>query len=249
MRKEVKFKICMTKEEAEKVLDKLFDRGFCYTIKIETDKYWSSSDDKTKEKGKVFRISSEHYVTGKEIAYFSEKDDVDVKNWFFYETKKMFAESEVEKWEDKESENSFDSSMLIYEQKKIEDGVENIEEHYEEPINMRSTLIILNKIFNNIGKRYFSKIKRCVSTSIYPGTCYKNICKLCKEYNCGNCAITIDINNVKDKFYFEIKGVFESDDADAKNVIKSVLEEIVSKYGLDANKKDSRSWVEIINEE
>ena len=249
MRKEVKFKIRMTKEEAEKVLDKLFDRGFCYTIKIETDKYWSSSDDKTKEEGKVFKIRSEHYVTGKEIAYFSEKGDVDVKNWFFYETEKMFAESEVEKWEDKESENSLDSSMLIYEQKKIEDGVENNEEYYEEPINMRSQLIILNKIFDNIGKRYFSKNKRCLSTSIYPGICYKNICKLCKEYHCGNCVITIDISNVKDKFYFEIEGVFESDDADAKNVIKSVLEEIVSKYGLDHNKKDSRSWVEIINEE
>lgn len=248
MRKEVGFKIRMTKEEAEKVLDKLFDRGLCYTIKIETDKYWSSSDGKTKEEGKVLRIRSEHYVSGKEIAYFSEKGDVDVKNWFFYETEKMFAESEVEKWEDKESENSLDSGMLTYKQKKIEDGVEYYEK-YEEPINMRSQLIILNKIFDNIGKSYFSKTNRCVSTSIYPGIYYKNICKLCKEYHCGNCVITIDIDNIKDRFYFKIEGFVESDDPDAKNVIKSVIEEIVSEYGLDPNKNDSRSWVEIINEE
>lgn len=250
MRK-VEFKIRMTKEEAEKVLDKVFDRGFCYTTKIKTDKYWSSSDGKTKEEGKVLRIRSEHYVTDKEIAYFSEKGDVDIKNWFFYETEKMFAESEVKKWEDKVSGNLLDSNMFIYEQKKNEDGVENYEK-FEEPINMHSQLIILNKIFDNIGKRYFSKNKRCLSMGIYPGIYpnkpYKSICKSCKEYHCGNCGITIDISNVKDKFYFEIEGVVASDDANANNVIKNIIEEIVSRYGLDPNKNDSRSWVEIINE-
>ena len=236
MGKEVEFKIPMTKEEAERVLNKVFNDEYHYSTKIKTDKYWASVDGKTKEEGKVFRLRSEHFVTDKELLYFSKVKEINVIDWFFYNTEKMFESDEIEKWEDKEGRSEFDNIWLTYKQKKIENSVENNVEE-EERINA-STFALLDKMFNNLGKRYFNKIKRCISVDVdpinFPDSEYKNL------------GITIDIDNVHDLFYFEIEGVCDEYTNVSRDEIYKALEEITRTFGLNPDNKDSRSWVEIL---
>ena len=235
MSKEIEFKIPMTREEAEKVINIIFQK-YLYQLKIKTDRYWNSIDDSSaKVRHQIVRLRSTNIVSDKMIEYFSKDNDCDVKNWFFYPTDKMFDKDEVEKWEDPKSETKL---YLTYKHRDVTEKGESNSEHEEELTrNQYKTLI---KCFDALGYRYFQKIKRCMTF------------KLIGKEACGE--ITIDFDNVHDMYYFEIEYVINDEPVlkdgpvlTEEGAIKE-LEDIAKEFGLDPSKKDNRLWKDIIFE-
>lgn len=230
MGKEIEFKIKMSREEAERVIQKIFD-DYPYFVKIKTDRYWrplpftQSYSDKVP--GKVVRMRSTTIVSDKMIKHFSEDGECNIANWFFYPTEKMFAAEEVDKWEDTDAETHI---FITYKNRVTTEHGETNDE-YEEEVSREQGATIM-KCLDALGDRYFNKIKRCLSFK--PSV---------------NWAINVDFDNVCDLYYFEIEYVIE-DENPAMTVSPeralAELEGIVKEFGLDINNKDNRAWREII---
>lgn len=225
MSKEIEFKIPMSKEKAEEIIDKIFQE-YPYFLKIKTDRYWNSIDDSNAKNHEIIRIRSTNIVSDKIVEYFSPDKECDVKNWFFYPTYKMFNAGEIEKWEDPESENDI---YITYKHRKVtEKGESNSE--FEEKIS-KEQCDVVSKCFDTLGYRYFNKIKRCLT--FRP-----------KFTTFGE--IVIDFDNVNDLYYFEIEYVLENNSVLTTEEATAALEEIIKCFGLNPADKDNRLWRDIL---
>lgn len=230
MGKEIEFKIKMSREEAERVIQKIFDE-YTYQAKIKTDRYWRSSTFTQlygdKVPGKVVRMRSTTIVSDKMIKYFSKDRECNVADWFFYPTEKMFTAEEVDKWEDPDAEKHI---FVTYKNRVTTDHGETNDE-YEEEVSREQGDVIM-KCLDALGDRYFNKIKRCLSF---------------KPSN--NWAINVDFDNVHNLYYFEIEYVMEDENpamAVSPERALAELEGIVKEFGLNITDKDNRAWREII---
>jgi len=230
MGKEIEFKIKMSREEAERVIQKIFE-DYPYYAKIKTDRYWRPANFTQlygdKVPGKVVRMRSTTIVSDKMIEHFSKDKKCDVANWFFYPTEKMFTDEEVAKWEDPDAEKHI---YLTYKNRVTTENGETNDE-YEEEVSKEQAAAIM-KCLDALGDRYFNKIKRCLSF---------------KPSN--NWAINVDFDNVHNLYYFEIEYVIEDENpamAVSPERALAELEGIVKEFGLDINDKDNRAWREII---
>ena len=226
MSKEIEFKILMSKEKAEEIIDKIFQK-YPYVLKIKTDRYWNSIDDSSAKNHKVIRIRSTNIVSDKMIRYFSPDKECDVKNWFFYPTHKMFDASEIDKWEDPESENEI---YITYKHREVTEKGENNSE-FEEKIS-KEQRVVISKCFDALGYRYFNKIKRCLTFKPIGSDAFGEI--------------VVDFDNVHDLYYFEIEYVLKDNSVLTTEGATKALEEIVEGFGLNPADKDNRLWKDIL---
>ena len=230
MGKEIEFKIKMSREEAERVIQKIFD-DYPYQAKIKTDRYWRPANFTQlygdKVPGKVVRIRSTTIVSDKIIKYFSKDKECNIADWFFYPTEKMFTAEEVDKWEDPDVEKHI---YLTYKNRVTAENGE-INDECEEEVSKEQAAAIM-KCLDALVDRYFNKIKRCLSF---------------KPSN--NRAINVDFDNVHNLYYFEIEYVIEDENptmAVSPERALAELEGMAKEFGLDINDKDNRAWREII---
>lgn len=245
MSKEIEFKIKLTKEEAEKVIRQLYEEENVHSFEtvLKTDDYWKSIDGVSATRGQVIRLRSEYEIgpitmralyTGDTTKHVYP-DDL-LFDWFFNE---------------KQSELNILNklprrSFVTYKQKTFV-GNSEVNSEYEaslfnshEPENTIPDVV--ERCFDALGTRYFSKIKRCCSLHDVP-------------YATPNCkahsgTINIDVDNVNNMYYFEIEfipdGIEDANDVLDQDEILDILEDEVSRYGINPENKDKRPWVEIL---
>lgn len=229
MGKEIEFKIKMSREEAKRVIQKIFDE-YSYQAKIKTDRYWRPSNFTQlfgdNAPGKVIRMRSTTIVSDRTIRHFSKDGEVDVANWFFYPTEKMFPAEEVDKWEDPDADKYI---YLTYKNRVTTEHGETNDE-YEEELSREQAKVAM-KCFDNLGERYFTKIKRCLS--------FKPVF--------SPAEINVDFDNVQNLYYFEIEYVMNNSSDVTPERALAELENIVKElFGLNLDNKDNRAWREII---
>lgn len=227
MSKEIEFKIPMTREEAEKALDRIFQK-YPYMLKIKTDRYWNSIDDSSAKNHKIIRVRSTNIVSDEMIRFFDPNGECDVRNWFFYPADKMFDPKVIEQWENLNTENDI---YITYKHREVTEQGENNAE-YEEKISKEQRKVIF-KCFDALGYRYFNKIKRCLTFKPIGSDAFGEI--------------VVDFDNVHDLYYFEIEYVLMDGSVLTTEGAIKALEEIVVEFGLDPNKKDNRLWKDIIS--
>lgn len=229
MSKEIEFKIPMSREEAEKVIDIIFQKHV-YQLKIKTDRYWNSIDDSSaKVRHQIVRLRSTNIVSDKMIKYFSKDNYCGVRDWFFYPTDKMFDKDEIEKWDDPDAEKKI---YLTYKHRDVSgQGESNVEKEIE--VSRDESKVIID-CFDTLGYRYFQKIKRCLTVKPVGKDAFGEI--------------VVDFDNVHDMYYFEIEYVLDDDSKLTDKGAVEALEGIVRDFGLDPSKKDNRIWKDIIFE-
>ena len=126
------------------------------------------------------------------------------------------------------SEKQESESYFTLKWKTVENGIElnrEDETFVEKPE-------VLHELFLSTGFiKYFEKVKH--SCSVY--------CKL-KKYE--DIPLHLEVEKVGEFFYFEVEYTEGKIEA---NRVKECLEEFVQKFGLSVEKKDSRSWMEILS--
>lgn len=230
MGKEIEFKIKMSRYEAKRVIQKIFDE-YPYQAKIKTDRYWRPANFTQlygdNVPGKVIRMRSTTIVSDRMIRHFSKDGEVDVANWFFYPTEKMFPAEEVDKWEDPDADKHI---YLTYKNRVITEHGETNDE-YEEELSKEQAKVTM-KCLDNLGERYFTKIKRCLS--------FKPVF--------SSAEINVDFDNVWNLYYFEIEYVMEDGSDVTPERALAELESIVKElFELNLDNKDNRNWREIIS--
>ena len=247
MSKEIEFKIKLTKEEAENVILRLIAEcmTFPFETVLKTDDYWKSKDGASAKQGQVIRLRSEYEIGPITMnVLYCDDETTNVTNsiendllfkWFF---------------DEKQSElnilNKLPRRSFVTYKQKAYTGNSEVNSEYEaalfnshEPAN--NIPDVVERCFDALGTRYFSKIKRCCSLHDVPYDTPKG-----KSHN-G--TINIDIDNVNNLYYFEIE--FVPDDIKSNNdldqdEILDILENVVSRYRINPENKDRRPWVEIL---
>ena len=235
MGKEIEFKVPMSRKQAENVIAKMIkdreDSKLVCLTSTKLDSYWKERGNDSSDNIPTIRVRSNLWIGNNDIKHLfgvsgNQYSATDlVKLWFFNVTCPELGPL---------ANACRRKDYVTLKRKQVTNGVE-VNDEFEERISREAARIIVLS-YNELGYNYFNKMKRCCSIHNYP---------MSSELK-GK--INIDVDNVNDKYYFEIEFVSADGITYDEKLVLPVLAKVAKEYNIDLDKRDPRSWIEIVSD-